>query len=279
MDIFERYAFPGIDPDLKEYFTPVPDNYEDDELEIDDDITQECEVEPNDTDVLEEGSILMITRNLSKHYMQGNNKLHILNNVNLRIHSGEITALIGPSGSGKSTLLQILGLLEPPTSGQIFIGGNNISKIRDNERTRLRSGYIGFVYQFHHLLPEFTALENVALPQIIAGIKPKYAEGKAADLLEQLGLSHRLNHRPTTMSGGEQQRVAIARALINDPYLLFADEPTGNLDPETSEEVFEILLKQVRTRGIGALIATHNMELANNMDRVLEVKSGRVMAY
>ncbi|PCI56394.1 MAG: ABC transporter [Alphaproteobacteria bacterium] len=220
-----------------------------------------------------------MVRGLSKYFVQGNNKLQILNNVDLRLYSGEIVALIGPSGSGKSTLLQILGLLDAPSSGQIMIGERESSRLSDRERTKLRNGYIGFVYQFHHLLPEFTALENVALPQIIAGVKQKDAEDKAADLLEQLGLDHRLKHRPATLSGGEQQRVAIARALINDPYLLFADEPTGNLDPETSEEVFEILLKQVRNRGIGALIATHNMTLANEMDRILEVKSGRVLPY
>ncbi|PCI98901.1 MAG: ABC transporter [Alphaproteobacteria bacterium] len=223
--------------------------------------------------------MLLMVRGLNKHFIQGANKLQILNNVDLRLYSGEIAALIGPSGSGKSTLLQILGLLDAPTSGKIMIGDRDISCMKDRARTKLRNEHIGFVYQFHHLLPEFSALENVALPQIIAGVKQKDAEDKAADLLEQLGLDHRLKHRPATLSGGEQQRVAIARALINDPYLLFADEPTGNLDPETSEEVFEILLKQVRNRGIGALIATHNMTLANEMDRILEVKSGRVMPY
>ncbi len=279
MDIFEKYAFPGDKTGQEEYFMPAPDNdyeEEDDDLDIDDDLPQEDEVKENK---ITEGTVLMSVRKLSKHYRQGNNKLQILNNVDLRINSGEISALIGPSGSGKSTLLQILGLLDTASSGQIFIGDRDISQIKDKERTKLRNGYIGFVYQFHHLLPEFTALENVALPQIIAGVKQKYAEEKAADLLEQLGLDHRMKHRPTTMSGGEQQRVAIARALINDPYLLFADEPTGNLDPETSEEVFEILLKQVRNRGIGALIATHNMDLANEMDRVLEVKSGRILPF
>ncbi len=228
---------------------------------------------------LNEGELLLATRDLCKEYRQVMNKLQILNNVNLRIYSGEITALIGPSGSGKSTLLHILGLLDTPTSGQIIISDMDVSKLPERSRTSLRNSCIGFVYQFHHLLPEFSALENVSLPLIIAGEKTKYAEEKAEDMLDQLGLSHRLKHRPATLSGGEQQRVAIARALINDPYLLFADEPTGNLDPETSEEVFEILLKQVRDRGIGALIATHNMELAGKMDRILEVKSGRVLAY
>ncbi len=290
-DIFEEQAFPILKSELGEYYIPAPSN--------DDEFSEGLYIEDQDQDIvdyeldqeddpisdisddsrLEEGSLLMVARKLCKEYRQGSNKLQILNNVDLRIHSGEISALIGPSGSGKSTLLQILGLLDAPTSGQIFIGGNDISHIKDSERTKLRNGYIGFVYQFHHLLPEFTALENVALPQIIAGVKTKIAEAKAADMLEQLGLDHRLKHRPNALSGGEQQRVAIARALINDPYLLFADEPTGNLDPETSEEVFEILLKQVRNRGIGALIATHNMDLANEMDRVLEIKSGRILPF
>ncbi|MGH1376786.1 MAG: ABC transporter ATP-binding protein [Alphaproteobacteria bacterium] len=220
-----------------------------------------------------------MVRGLHKSYHQGTKPLHILNNVDLRLYSGEIAALIGPSGSGKSTLLHILGLLDAPSSGQIMMGERDISKLNDRARTKLRNGHIGFVYQFHHLLPEFTALENVALPCVIAGQKAKDAQDKAAVLLEQLGLGHRLKHRPATLSGGEQQRVAIARALINDPYLLFADEPTGNLDPETSEEVFDLLLDLVRNRGIGALIATHNIDLANEMDRILEVKSGRILPY
>ncbi|MBI1300497.1 MAG: ATP-binding cassette domain-containing protein [Alphaproteobacteria bacterium] len=221
----------------------------------------------------------MAVRGLNKVYTQGSRKLHVLNNVDLRLNAGEITALIGPSGSGKSTLLHILGLLDSPSSGQISIGGGEVSKLTEKQRTKLRNGYIGFIYQFHHLLPEFSALENVALPQIIAGIKPRIAHKKAANLLNQLGLEKRVHHRPAELSGGEQQRVAIARALINDPYLIFADEPTGNLDPETSEGVFEILLEQVRKRNIGALIATHNIDLANQMDRILEVKSGRVLPY
>lgn len=295
MDIFEKYSFPDADAasGKDNYFMPVPDTYEEeeddfalDENESEDPLDdQEIELDAlsddiqDDEDLRAEGNLLLMVRGLSKYFVQGNNKLQILNNVDLRLYSGEIVALIGPSGSGKSTLLQILGLLDAPSSGQIMIGERESSRLSDRERTKLRNGYIGFVYQFHHLLPEFTALENVALPQIIAGVKQKDAEDKAADLLEQLGLDHRLKHRPATLSGGEQQRVAIARALINDPYLLFADEPTGNLDPETSEEVFEILLKQVRNRGIGALIATHNMTLANEMDRILEVKSGRVLPY
>ncbi|MGH1403197.1 MAG: ABC transporter ATP-binding protein [Alphaproteobacteria bacterium] len=223
--------------------------------------------------------MLLGVRNLNKIYKQGGNKLHVLNNVDLRLYSGEITALVGPSGSGKSTLLHMLGLLDSPTSGQIMMKDQDVSKLSDRTRTKLRNEHIGFVYQFHHLLPEFSAIENVALPQIIAGQPKQDAEEKAADLLGKLGLSHRINHRPATLSGGEQQRVAIARALVNDPLLLFADEPTGNLDPETAEEVFELLLDLVRSRGIGALIATHNLDLANEMDRILEVKSGRILPY
>lgn len=233
----------------------------------------------HDENVIEEGSLLLKAANINKIYNQGGDKLHVLNNVDLRLYSGEITALVGQSGSGKSTLLHILGLLDAPSSGQLFMGNRDISKLKDRERTQLRNEHIGFVYQFHHLLPEFTAIENVALPLIIAGKKPDYAKDKAAIFLEHLGLEHRMKHRPATLSGGEQQRVAIARALINDPYLLFADEPTGNLDPETSEEVFALLLDLVHSRGISALIATHNIDLAHQMDRILEVKSGRILPY
>ncbi len=220
---------------------------------------------------------LLLARGITKTFVQGGNTLNILNNLDLKIEGGEIAALVGPSGSGKSTLLQILGLLDKPTSGQLKIGNENAEKLGDGKRTKLRLKTIGFVYQFHHLLPEFSALENVALPQIIAGVKKKMALEKAEDLLKVLGLGHRLTHRPSTLSGGEQQRVAIARALANDPKLLFADEPTGNLDPETSAEVFEVLLQQVRGRGIGALVATHNHDLADQMDRVLEMKGGKVL--
>ena len=219
---------------------------------------------------------LLLARGVTKTFVQGGNKLNVLNNLDLKIEGGELCALVGPSGSGKSTLLQILGLLDKPTSGKLSIAGQQAEKMGDKKRTKLRLSEIGFVYQFHHLLPEFTALENVAMPQIIAGISKKDAHEKAAERLKALGLSERLTHRPSRLSGGEQQRVAIARALINEPKLLFADEPTGNLDPETSEEVFNILLEQVRVHKIGALIATHNMDLADQMDRVLELKAGKI---
>ncbi len=297
MDIFEKSSAPEETPDKSSYFTPVPDDYDDDDILIDDEVALDDDlselsqdevllaedslqsIDDGDAAPLNEGNLLLMVRGLHKSYHQGTKPLHILNNVDLRLYSGEIAALIGPSGSGKSTLLHILGLLDAPSSGQIMMGERDISKLNDRARTKLRNGHIGFVYQFHHLLPEFTALENVALPCVIAGQKAKDAQDKAAVLLEQLGLGHRLKHRPATLSGGEQQRVAIARALINDPYLLFADEPTGNLDPETSEEVFDLLLDLVRNRGIGALIATHNIDLANEMDRILEVKSGRILPY
>ncbi|GJL84860.1 MAG: lipoprotein-releasing system ATP-binding protein LolD 1 [Micavibrio sp.] len=226
-----------------------------------------------------EGETLLKIDGLNKTFKQAGNTLEVLQNLSMRIAAGEIVALVGPSGSGKSTLMQIAGLLDSPTSGKIFINGHQTEKMGDAARTKLRLDYIGFVYQFHHLLPEFTAVENVGLPQIIAGKPKKVAHKKAGELLTSLGLGERLTHRPGKLSGGEQQRVAIARALANDPTLLFADEPTGNLDLKTSEEVFEILMQQVRQRGIGALIATHNMELAEQMDRVLELKAGRIVPF
>lgn len=220
---------------------------------------------------------LLLARGVTKTFKQGGNTLNVLNNLDLKIEGGEIAALVGPSGSGKSTLLQILGLLDKPTSGKLTIAGKAAEKLGDKSRTKLRLTEIGFVYQFHHLLPEFSALENVAMPQIILGKSKKIAHEKAAEHLKALGLEKRMSHRPSQLSGGEQQRVAIARALINEPKLLFADEPTGNLDPETSEEVFNILLDQVRGRNIGALIATHNHDLADQMDRTLELKAGKIL--
>jgi lipoprotein-releasing system ATP-binding protein len=226
-----------------------------------------------------EGTVLLKVEALQKTFKQGGRELHILQNLGMKIEAGEIVALVGPSGSGKSTLLQIAGLLDKPTSGRVIINNKAAENLSDAERTRLRRDDIGFVYQFHHLQPEFTALENVAMPQIIAGKSIKAAQKKAEEMLKKLGLGERLDHRPARLSGGEQQRVAIARALANDPKLLFADEPTGNLDPETSAEVFEMLMELVHERGIGALIATHNMALAEQMDRVLELKAGRIVPF
>lgn len=207
---------------------------------------------------------------ICKFYRQaGGEDLHILENIDIEIKSGEIVALVGPSGSGKSTLLHILGLLDTMTSGSLVINGRNVSSVSENERTRIRRTDIGFIYQFHHLLPEFSAVENIVLPQMIAGKSKTEAEKRAHTLLKRLRLDHRGDHRPAHLSGGEQQRVAIARALANKPTLLLADEPTGNLDPETAEEVFQLFMTVVRKTGVAALIATHNMEIAARMDRMI----------
>jgi len=211
-----------------------------------------------------------------KSYRQGRNTLEVLKGVDLLIKPAEITALVGPSGSGKSTLLQIAGLLDTQTSGQVFINGENTGKAGDDVRTSLRRDYIGFVYQYHNLLGDFSALENVMLPMLIAGKKKSDAEEKAAFLLTKLKLSHRLKHRPAELSGGEQQRVAIARALANSPKLLLADEPTGNLDPNTAEDVFDALLTVIKETGLAALIATHNMDLASRMHRQLKLENGQL---
>lgn len=223
--------------------------------------------------------ILLKTESLTRVYHQGGEALTVLHNADIEIKAGEIVALVGPSGSGKSTLLQMAGLLDKPTSGRIFIAGNEASGQNDEGRTALRRKFMGFVYQFHYLLPEFSALENVVIPQMIAGVKRTDAEEKAKEILTRLKLDHRYEHRPARLSGGEQQRVAIARALANGPKLLLADEPTGNLDPETADSVFEMLTELVRKSGIGALIATHNMDLAERMDRILELKAGRIISY
>lgn len=216
---------------------------------------------------------------LTRIYEQGGESLSVLHNVDVQIKSGEIVALVGPSGSGKSTFLQTVGLLDQPTRGHILIGGQEIGAMNDKERTIMRRRFIGFVYQFHYLLPEFNALENVVIPQMVAGVARKQAEEKGKELLSGLKMDHRFDHRPARLSGGEQQRVAIARALANDPKLLLADEPTGNLDPETSEVVFELLIKLVRDVGVGAIIATHNMQIAERMDRILELKNGKIISY
>ena len=216
-------------------------------------------------------------KNVYRSFKQGNQTLEVLKGINLDIEKGEIIALIGPSGAGKSTLLQIAGLLEKPTQGEIYIEGQKCSKLNDTMRTMLRRDYLGFVYQYHNLLPDFNATENVMMPQLIAGIKPKIAREKSEWLLSKLGLSKRFKHRPAELSGGEQQRVAIARALANTPKLLLADEPTGNLDPKTSETVFSELLSIVKETGLSALIATHNHDLANQMDRKVELEDGKLL--
>ena len=224
-----------------------------------------------------EKETVLVLKQICKSFRQGSQKLDVLTGVDLEIKSGEIVALIGPSGSGKSTLLQIAGLLETPSSGEIYLNRQNCSKLGDGLRTLLRRDFLGFVYQYHNLLPDFSAEENVMLPQLIAGRKAKAARERAAWLLERLNLGSRLKHRPAEMSGGEQQRVAIARALANAPKLLLADEPTGNLDPKTSDVVFAELLNIVKETGLSALIATHNMELASAMDRKVRLEDGRLV--
>ena len=198
--------------------------------------------------------------------------LVVIENVDFTLKRGQTAALLGPSGSGKSSLLHIAGLLEAPSVGEVYIGGVATSSLSDAERTRIRRNALGFVYQFHHLLPEFTALDNVALPRLIAGEAKRDADQQAADFLTALGLGERLTHQPGQLSGGEQQRTAIARALVNKPDLLLADEPTGNLDPKTSDVVFDALLEIVRREGLAALIATHDQRLANRMDRIIRIE-------
>ena len=219
---------------------------------------------------------VLAIRGLSRTYQTGDKTLTVLDGADLDVMPGEVVGLIGPSGSGKSSLLHAAGLLERPTAGQIFIEGRDCSNLSDRVRTRVRLHTIGFVYQAHHLLPEFSALDNVVLPQMIAGTSRKAARERAFFLLEQLGLAERVKHQPAQLSGGEQQRVAIARALANSPRLLLADEPTGNLDPHTSAAVFENLYALARATGVAALVATHNLELARHMDRVLGLKDGKL---
>lgn len=217
-------------------------------------------------------------RNIARHYREGEARLDILVDINLSIYPGETVALLAPSGAGKSTLLHIAGLLERQDAGEVLIQNAPTSRMSDNERTRLRRATIGFIYQFHHLLPEFSALENVALPQMINGLSRREAQQRAQQLLDYLRLGARASHRPSELSGGEQQRVAIARAVANAPHLLLADEPTGNLDPRTAEHVFGTLMTLARSTGLAALIATHNMELAEQMDRRVTLRDGRIEA-
>lgn len=219
----------------------------------------------------------LVLDSVTRSFNQGEEQVNVLRHVSLAIQPGEIVALVGQSGAGKSTLLQIAGLLEPPSSGKVWVNGRDTSTLSDLEKTGLRRNYIGFVYQFHYLLPEFSALENVVIPQLIAGKSETAAKIRAEELLSSLGLSHRFRHRPKKLSGGEQQRVAIARAIANTPKILLADEPTGNLDYQTSNIVFGEMLKIVRETGLSALIATHNPDLAAKMDRTVLVKDGTLI--
>ncbi len=214
---------------------------------------------------------------VERRYPQGDTFLEVLRGAELAIWPGEIVALIAPSGTGKSTLLHVAGLLEKPDGGEVYVGGKPTSHMNDKDRTRVRREELGFVYQFHHLLPELSALENVVIPQLIRGLPKAEAENRANQLLTFLGLGKRLKHRPGELSGGEQQRVAIARAVANAPRLLLADEPTGNLDPHTSDRVFQTLVAIVRASRLAALIATHNMDLAARMDRRVTIRDGLIV--
>ncbi len=213
-------------------------------------------------------------RDVQRRFAQGGGGLHVLRGASLRLERGEAVALVGPSGAGKSTLLHVAGLLEPPDTGQVLVDGEDGARLGDAGRSLIRRRKLGFVYQFHHLLPEFSALENVIVPQMIAGTPYAEAARRAAELLERVGLSARASHRPGRLSGGEQQRVAIVRAIANAPRVLLADEPTGNLDPSTAGAVFAELIRLVRETGLAVLMATHNPDLAARMDRTLRLEDG-----
>lgn len=216
----------------------------------------------------------LVLEKVTRVFGIGEQSLRVLRGIDLTLEEGQIVALVGPSGAGKSTLLHIAGLLEQPTSGRVLVGGRNCAELGDGERTRFRQTTIGFVYQFHHLLPEFSARENVMIPQMIAGLSRREAGERADQLLRMVGLAERASHRPARLSGGEQQRVAIVRGIANVPRVLLADEPTGNLDPQTAADVFAQLTQIVRGTGLSALIATHNLDLAAQMDKVVELRDG-----
>ncbi len=224
------------------------------------------------------GNLPLALREIRRTFVQGDRRLEVLRGASLELRAGEIVALVGQSGSGKSTLLHIAGLLERPDGGDVVIDGKSAGRLGDGERTTLRRRFLGFVYQYHHLLPEFSALENVMLPQMLNGLSRSQARLRAMDLLNMVQLKERADHRPGRLSGGEQQRVAIARAVANAPRVLLADEPTGNLDAETADIVFRQLLALVRETGMAALIATHNHELAARMDRTVHLRDGVLSA-
>ncbi|HPF22132.1 MAG: ABC transporter ATP-binding protein [Hyphomonas sp.] len=216
---------------------------------------------------------------IERVYRTAAGELNVLSGADLKLEAGELVGLVGPSGSGKSTLLHTAGLLERPEAGKVLLDGIDCLKLDDKGRTAVRRSKIGFVYQFHHLLPEFNAADNVSMPLMIAGVGRKEARAKAAELLAEMGLEHRADHQPGQMSGGEQQRVAIARALANNPRLVIADEPTGNLDPATTERVFATFIKMAREEGAAVLVATHNHALTAHMDRVLTLADGKLVPY
>jgi lipoprotein-releasing system ATP-binding protein len=218
-------------------------------------------------------------RNIVREYRSEAGTLRVLQGADLRLNEGELVGLVGPSGSGKSTLLHTAGLLEKAEGGKVLLEGEDCTALNDAGRTRLRREKLGFVYQFHHLLPEFNAIDNIAMPLMVGGTGRRQAREKARDLLEEMGLGHRGRHQPGQMSGGEQQRVAIARALANDPRLIIADEPTGNLDPATTDRVFATLIRMARHEGAAVLIATHNLGLTCHMDRVLTLSEGKLTDF
>ena len=220
---------------------------------------------------------VLFLHGVTRTYSQGSEALEVLKNAELALWPGQSVALVAPSGAGKSTLLHVAGLLEHPDAGEVYVDKIPTSRMADSERTRIRRTEIGFVYQFHHLLPEFSAVENIMLPQMIRGLGRKEANSRALELLAYLGLRNRATHRPSELSGGEQQRVAIARAVANAPRILLADEPTGNLDPQTADHVFRALTQLVRASGLAMLCATHNMDLAARMDRRVTLRNGLVV--
>jgi lipoprotein-releasing system ATP-binding protein len=242
-----------------------------------DDKTTTAETPPPPAEEKEEEHPLIFLHGISRQFHQGDSTLDVLKGAELAVWAGQSVALVAPSGAGKSTLLHIAGLLEHPDGGEVYINTVATSLLTDLERTQIRRNDIGFVYQFHHLLPEFSALENVMLPQMIRGLSRAEASVRAAELLSYLGLKDRLSHRPAELSGGEQQRVALARAVANAPRLLLADEPTGNLDVHTAERVFATLSQLVRASGLAAIIATHNLDLAAQMDRRVTIRDGLVV--
>jgi lipoprotein-releasing system ATP-binding protein len=239
-------------------------------------VHEETSVEPTAETRAEHPPILFL-HGIDRHYRQGDVTLDILKNAELAIWPGQSVALVAPSGAGKSTLLHIAGLLEQPDAGEVYIDQIATSRLSDAERTRIRRSDLGFVYQFHHLLMEFSAIENVIMPQMIRGLSRTEATRRANELLSYLGLKDRLTHRPAELSGGEQQRVAIARAVANAPRILLADEPTGNLDPKTSDHVFSALTQLIEASGLAIMLATHNMDIAARMDRRVTIKDGMVV--
>ena len=224
-------------------------------------------------------NVVLKLESIKRSFVSGDRELEVLRDINLEVAEGELVGLVGPSGSGKSTLLHIAGLLDRPDDGKILFQGADCFALNDSKRTRLRSENLGFVYQFHHLLAEFNAVDNVAMPLLTAGASRKEATKKAIDLLDRMQLRERIKHQPAQLSGGEQQRVAIARALANDPSLVIADEPTGNLDWETTNEVFEAFIELVRQKNASVLVATHNRELFERMDRVLTIRDGELCKF